>query len=177
MAGGVDLAVRFGPPDPSGLICRKLLETRVVTCAAPAYLKRRGIPKTPADVANHEALLFRDPQTGGAFTWEFHRRGRTVEAAVNGRLVTDDPSAALIACEAGQGLFQSLQLGLAPWLASGRLVQVLEEWSQERFPLYAYYPSRLLAPLKVRAFLEFVDRICVDALPNLDAALGAPSAQ
>jgi DNA-binding transcriptional LysR family regulator len=163
MAGGVDLAVRFGPPGPSRLIARKLLETRIVTCAAPAYLERKGIPGRPADVASHQALLFRDPQSGRPFTWEFHRRGKVTEVEVSGQLVTDDPSTALAACEAGQGLFQSFELGLAPWLTSGRLRRVLDEWSEERFPLHAYYPSRRLVPLKVRAFLEFVERICRDA--------------
>jgi DNA-binding transcriptional LysR family regulator len=160
MAGGVDLALRFGPTVPSGLIARKLLETRVVTCAAPAYLQRHGIPKVPADVANHHALLFRDPQTGRPFAWEFHRRDKVVTVDVAGQLVTDDPSVALAACEAGQGLFQSLELGLAPWLAKNKLVQVLPHWAGERFPLYAYYPSRRLVPLKVRAFLDFIDRVC-----------------
>ena len=160
MADGVDLAVRFGPPDSSSLIARKLLETRIVTCAAPAYLERRGIPKKPADVTSHETILFRDPQSGRPFTWEFHRQRQIVEVEVVGKLVTDDPSVALAACEAGQGLFQSLELGLTPWLASGRLVQVLADWSEERFPLYAYYPSRRLAPLKVRAFLDFLEMIC-----------------
>lgn len=160
MAGGVDLALRFGPPDPSSLVARNLLETRIVTCAAPAYLARKGTPRTPADIADHEALLFRDPQSGRPFAWEFHRRGEVIEAKVGGRLVTDDPSAALAACEAGQGLFQSFALGLGPWLASGRLVQVLADWSEERFSLYAYYPSRRLAPLKVRAFLDFIAEIC-----------------
>jgi DNA-binding transcriptional LysR family regulator len=156
MAGGIDLALRFGPPDDSALIARKLLETRIVTCAAPAYLARRGIPSSPHDVAEHEALLFRDPQSGRPFTWEFHRNGEIVHAAVSGHMVVDDPSVALALCEAGQGLFQSLELGLEPWLASGRLVRVLEDWAEETFPLYAYYPSRRLAPAKVRAFLDFI---------------------
>jgi DNA-binding transcriptional LysR family regulator len=75
----------------------------------------------------------------------------------------DDPSAALVACEAGQGLFQSFELGLARWLASGKLVQVLPEWSDERFPLYAYYPSRRQARAKLRAFLEFIHLIAANA--------------
>jgi DNA-binding transcriptional LysR family regulator len=77
--------------------------------------------------------------------------------------VMDDPSAALAACEAGQGLFQSFELGLTQWLASGKLVQVLPEWSDERFPLYAYYPSRRQAPAKLRAFLEFIHLIAANA--------------
>lgn len=156
MAGGVDVAVRFGQPDTSDLIARKLLETRVITCAAPAYLKQYGAPASPEAIANHEVLLFRDPQTGRPFGWEFHRQGEVVSPTVKGRVVMDDPSAALVACEVGQGLFQSLELGLAPWLESGRLIQVLEDWSEERFPLYALYPSRRQAPAKVRAFLDFI---------------------
>ena len=159
MSGGVDVAIRFGQPDTPGLIARKLLETRVITCAAPHYLKRHGAPERPEEVAGHEALLFRDPQSGRPFTWEFHRRGQVVSCAVSGQVVMDDPSAALAACEAGQGLFQSLELGLAPWLQSGRLVQVLKDWAEERFPLYALYPSRRQAPAKVRAFLDFVQAI------------------
>jgi DNA-binding transcriptional LysR family regulator len=163
MAGGVDLALRFGPPHTSALIARKILETRIVTCASPSYLARRGTPRVPKDVANHEALLFRDPQSGRPFNWEFHRRGVVVEVPVDGRIVMDDPSAALAACEAGQGLFQSFELGLGEWLANGRLVQVLPEWSDERFPLYAYYPSRRQAPAKLRAFLEFIQIIAANA--------------
>jgi DNA-binding transcriptional LysR family regulator len=135
------------------------LETRVITCAAPDYLERRGAPRSPEEVAGHEALLFRDPQLGRPFTWEFHRRGQVVSCAVSGQVVTDDPSAALAACEAGHGLFQSLEIGLAPWLRSGRLVQVLDDWAEELFPLYALYPSRRQAPAKVRAFLDFAQAI------------------
>jgi DNA-binding transcriptional LysR family regulator len=163
MAGGVDLALRFGPPDPSALIARKILETRIITCASPSYLARRGTPMVPKDVADHEALLFRDPQSGRPFAWEFQRRGKAVEIQVDGHVVMDDPSAALAACEAGQGLFQSFELGLAEWLRSGKLVQVLPEWSDERFPLYAYYPSRRQAPAKLRAFLEFIHGIAANA--------------
>ncbi len=153
--GGVDLAVRFGPPVGSSLISRHLLDTKVITVAAPAYLARRGFLTEPSDVAQHEAILFRDPQTGRPFTWEFHRQGAVVEKLVVGRLLFDEPSAALAACEAGAGLFQGFELGLAPWLESGRLAQVLPDWAEESFPLYAYYASRRHMPAKVRAFLNF----------------------
>lgn len=161
MLAGMDVAVRFGPPDSSALIARKLMETPVLTCASPDYLRRRGTPASPSDVSGHDTVLFRDPQTGRPFEWVFRRNGQEVAVDVAGRVVMDDPSAALAACEAGLGLFQSFELGLAPWLESGRLVRVLADWSEERFPLYAYSPSRRQAPAKVRAFLEFVAAICV----------------
>ena len=163
MMAGTDVAVRFGPAEGSSLIVRKLLETRVVTVAAPAYLAGRGTPRTPQDLRDHEAILFRDPQTGRPFGWAFVRGAESVEAQVTGRFTTDDPSAAIAACVAGQGLFQSLELGLEDWLASGALVPVLADWSDERYPLHAYHPSRHLPPAKVRAFLDFVQQIAGEA--------------
>jgi DNA-binding transcriptional LysR family regulator len=73
----------------------------------------------------------------------------------------DDPSVAVSTCLAGQGAFQSLAIGLTPFLARGELVQVLPDWSEELYPLYAYHPSRHLPPAKVRAFLDFIQEIAV----------------
>jgi DNA-binding transcriptional LysR family regulator len=159
MMTGVDVAVRFGPADGASLIARKLLETRVVTCAAPSYLDQYGTLRTPYDMLHHEALLFRDPQTGRPFGWAFSRDGETIDVDVRGRMTTDDPSAAVEACVAGYGLFQSLALGLDPWLRRGDLVPVLGDWSEELYPLYAYHPSRHLPPAKVRAFLDFIQEV------------------
>jgi DNA-binding transcriptional LysR family regulator len=161
MMTGVDVAVRFGPPDSSSLIARKLLETSILTCAAPSYLEQHGEPTTPHDLVHHELLLFRDPQTGRAFPWEFHRGGKIIQINATGRLMMDDPSAAVAACVAGQGVFQKLAIGLQPLLSTGKLVQILSRWSDERYPLYAYHPSRHLPPAKVRAFLDFVQEIAV----------------
>ena len=163
MMTGADIAVRFGPPEASSLIARKLLETRVLTLAAPAYLERHGKPKKPRDLARHECLLFRDPQTGRPFPWEFRKRGEVEEIEVSGKVVTDDPSVAIAACVAGQGIFQSLAIGLDPWLASGQLVKILPDWSDELYPLYACHPSRHLPPAKVRAFVDFVQEIAGEA--------------
>jgi DNA-binding transcriptional LysR family regulator len=159
MMTGVDVGVRFGPAGGTSLVARKILETRVLTCAAPTYLARRGMPATPHDLVDHETILFRDPQTGLPFTWGFGRKGDEFEVDVRGRVMTDDPSTATEACLAGQGIFQSLELGLRRWLDCGELVQILADWSDEMWPLYAYHPSRHLPPAKVRAFLDFVQEV------------------
>jgi DNA-binding transcriptional LysR family regulator len=156
IAEGFDAAVRFGEPEPSGLIARKLLETRILTCAAPAYLARHGVPTHPRDLDGHECLMFRDPVTGRPFDWEFRRGAEVVSIKASGRLVVNDLATKLALCMGGNGIAQSIELGLAPLLDSGALVQVLADWAEERFPLYAYYPSRHLPPAKVRAFLDFV---------------------
>jgi len=159
MMVGVDVSIRFGPPEGAALIARKILQTRVITCASPAYLERRGLPASPHDLIDHEAVLFRDPQTGRAFAWEFGQGEEAFVVDMHGRMTTDDPSVAIEACLAGQGIFQSLALGLETWLERGDLVQVLAGWCHEYYPLYAYHPSRHLPPAKVRAFIDFVTEI------------------
>jgi DNA-binding transcriptional LysR family regulator len=153
---GFDAAVRFGEPEPSSLIVRKLMETRILTCAAPSYLAKHGTPEHPRDLEQHECLMFRDPVTGRPFPWEFRRGGEVIRVKVGGRLVVNDLATKLNACAAGHGISQSLALGLDPLLECGELVQILPDWAEERFPLYAYYPSRHLPPAKVRAFVDFV---------------------
>ncbi len=153
---GIDVALRFGEPEPSALIARKLLETHILTCAAPSYLARRGELRQPFDLERHECLLSRNPVTGRPFPWEFHRAGKVLEVKVTGRLVLNELGTKLAACIAGQGVAQTFALGLDALLKSGELVQVLPDWAEERFPLYVYYPSRHLPPAKVRAFIDFV---------------------
>jgi DNA-binding transcriptional LysR family regulator len=153
---GFDVAVRFGEPEPSALISRKLLETRILTCAAPAYLARHGWPQRPTDLERHECLLFRDPATGRPFSWEFRNGSEVVQVKVTGQLLLNDLATKLSACVAGHGIAQSFEFGLDTLLATGELVQILPDWAEERFPLYSYYPSRHLPPAKVRAFLDFI---------------------
>jgi DNA-binding transcriptional LysR family regulator len=156
IADGFDAAVRFGEPGLSGLVARKLLETRILTCAAPGYLARHGAPEHPRDLERHDCLMFRDPVTGRPFEWEFRRGGEVVAIKARGRLVVNDLATKMALCAGGNGIAQTIELGLAPMLESGALVQVLPDWAEERFPLYAYYPSRHLPPAKVRAFVDFV---------------------
>jgi DNA-binding transcriptional LysR family regulator len=155
---GFDAAIRFGDPEPSSLIARRLLQVRVLTCASPAYLERHGRPRKPSDLElkNHECLLFRDPATGYPYPWEFHRGAERVSVAVTSRLTVNDAVTHLGACIAGQGLAQLIDVGLQPYLKSGQLVHVLPRWSDELFPLYAYYPSRHFVPARLRAFLDFL---------------------
>jgi len=142
MMSGADVAVRFGPPDESSLIARKLLDVPVLTCAAPGYLDRHGIPATPHDLMHHDCILFRDPQTGRPFTWEFH--GITGPSRSRRR---GGWSWTILRCRRGlsrgASIFQSLAIGLDEWLESGALTTILAEWP----------------PAKVRAFLDFVQRI------------------
>ena len=155
---GFDAAVRFGEPEPSGLVTRKLLETRVLTTASPSYLARHGRPRHPGELATrrHECLLFRDPATGRPFGWEFHRAGEVLTVKVSGRLLLNDGATAVSACIAGLGVAQPMALGLGEALSDGRLVELFPDWDGEQFPLHVYHLSRHLPPAKVRAFVDFI---------------------
>lgn len=155
---GFDLALRFGEPRSSSLVARKLLDTAVVTVAAPSYLARHGRPATPQDLANagHRCLEFRNPESGRPFPWEFHRKRKTLVVETNGRLTVNDPSALLNACVAGTGIAQMLLLVAEPLIQDGRLVNLFPDWPDERFPLYAYHPSRHRMPTRTRVFLDFI---------------------
>ncbi len=156
---GFDLAIQFGEPKASTLVARKLLDTAVVTVAAPAYLARRGRPARPEDLAAggaHRVIEFRNPETGRPFGWEFHRKRRHLAIDTRGSFTVNDPSAQVQACLAGIGVAQMLAIAAEPMIAAGQLVNLFPDWADERFPLHAYYPSRRHLPARTRAFLDFV---------------------
>jgi DNA-binding transcriptional LysR family regulator len=155
---GFDLALRFGEPRSSSLVARKLLDTPVVTVAAPSYLARWGRPAEPRELALgvHRCLEFRNPETGRPYPWEFHRKRKKQIVETNARLTVNDPSALLNACLAGTGIAQMLLLGAEPLIQEGRLVNLFPDWPDERFPLYEYHPSRHHMPAKTRVFLDFI---------------------
>jgi len=155
---GFDAAIRFGEPEPSSLIVRRLLQVRVLTCASPSYIQRRGRPATPHELQtkNHECLLFRDSATGRPFPWEFHRGKQRITVPVKGQLVLNDAITQLDACMAGCGVAQVFDLDMDHLLKSGRLITLFPNWSDELFSLYLYHTSRRNVPLKLRTFIEFI---------------------
>ncbi|CAN7585489.1 LysR family transcriptional regulator [Caballeronia sp. LjRoot29] len=171
VADGFDLAVRFGQPRESTLIARKLLETRVITVASPAYIKKHGRPFAPVDLERepHTCIQFRNPETGRPFQWEFHRGKKKILVAARGRLTANDVGTMHGVCLAGHGIAQVLALGTEQLLASGRLIDLFPDWPDETFPLYAAYPSRHHVPAKVRAFFDFIVSLTGTPIENLTA--------
>jgi DNA-binding transcriptional LysR family regulator len=165
VADGFDAALRFGEPEPSSLVARRLLDTRVLTCAAPAYLARRGRPAHPRELADarHECIHFLDPVNGRPFQWEFHRGRQKIRVAVSGRLTVNNVGTMLGACAAGHGVAQLLALGTEDLFKRGKLVELFPDWPDERFPLYMFYLSRHVPPAKLRAFVDFVVRSVADS--------------
>ena len=157
---GFDLALRFGHPKPSTLVARKLFDSRIITVAAPPYLKRHGRPATPQDLENgHVCILFREPESGRPFSWEFHRGRKKIELHPTGQLTLNDAGTLWSTCLAGYGITQMMALGSEGFLADGSMVDLFPDWPDERYPLYALYPSRHHVPAKTRAFLDFLVEI------------------
>lgn len=159
VADGFDLGIHFGEPERSALICRVLTRTRVLTCAAPSYVARHGLPTHPREIEGRSCILMRDPATGRAYGWEFKRGGETVSVTASGRLLVNDTGSLLGACLSGYGIAQPLEIYCRPLLDHGRLVQLLPDWSDETFPLYVYHHSPKLISTKAKAFLAFVAEI------------------
>jgi DNA-binding transcriptional LysR family regulator len=160
---GIDLAIRFGQPRLATLVSRKLIEAPILTLASPHYLKKYGKPKHPADVSQHRCLQFLDPYTGRPFDWAFIRGEETIEVPTSGPLTFTDPKSMLEECVAGTGIAQIIGWGIKELLASGALIDLFPAWHGERFPLFAFHPSRRHPPAKVRAFVEF----CVEVVQRL----------
>ena len=155
VADGFDLALRFGEPPVGSFVARKLIETRVLTVASPAYIKSHGRPRHPKDIETCDCIDFYDAANARPYGWELRRKKEVIPLRVKGRLLVSDSGTMIGACEAGAGIAQVLELGCKHLLDNGRLVELFPEWSDERFPLYAIYPSRLHRAAKVRVFIEF----------------------
>ena len=162
---GIDVAVRFGQQPSSAMSSRRMLETRVMTVAAPAYLKKHGRPKHPRHLVEHDCIQYIDPHRGKPFPWEFHREKEILKVPASGYLTLSDVDTMVGACIAGAGIAQVLALGVGPLLESGALVDLFPDWSGETFPLYIIRPSRRLPPAAVQAFMDFCIEIC-DQLPR-----------
>ena len=155
---GFDVAIHVGNPPVSSLVVRKLWATRIVTVAAPSYFKRHKNPATPQDLLTDKHVLidYRDPETGRPFEWEFHRGRRVVKVPTNGHIIVSDIITLHNLCLAGYGIVQVMENAVSRLLKQGKLIDLFPDWPDERFPLYAVYPSRKHLPAKTRAFLDFV---------------------
>lgn len=153
LAEGFDLAVRIGELADSSMIARKLASADRFVCASPAYLKARGTPQRPEDLAQHECLLYAYHSV--PTTWNFQGKGREAAVEVKGSLVSNHAGMIVEAACQGLGLVYCPIFFTAPGLRQGRLVRVLPEW---KFPLSvcAIYPNARHVPAKVRLFVDFL---------------------
>ncbi|MBS1023158.1 LysR family transcriptional regulator [Gluconobacter cerinus] len=115
---------------------------RMAAVASPSYLSGKTIPTTPYDLARHNCINLRLPTSGGLYAWEFERGGKEIKFKANGQLVFNDINLIVEAAVAGHGIAFMLEDHVKDHLASGALVQILEEWCDPFDGYYLYYPSR-----------------------------------
>ncbi len=150
---GIDLALRIGPLESSGLVARRLGEVRRVTLASPAYLQARGTPATPEELAQHELIL--GTAVRGLAEWRYRADGREHIVRFTPRLQLNDVEGVLNAARAGFGIARALSYQAAPDLQAGSLVPLLGAYEGETLPVNLVFPSaRHMAP-RLRAFVDF----------------------
>ncbi|MCW5632734.1 MAG: LysR family transcriptional regulator [Rubrivivax sp.] len=155
VAGGFDLAIRIGALGGSGsVVARRLASASGVLCASPAYLARRGTPRAPADLLEHETLLYAYGANPGE--WRLDSPAGPASVAVAPRLTSNNSLALREAALAGAGVLRVPTFVVAADLHSGRLVRVLPEWRAPGLDVHAVFPERAYVPLKARAFVEFL---------------------
>lgn len=149
---GVDVAIRIGRLSDSTLVARRLAPIRRAVLASPAYLDANGIPRTPADLAQHNCLVYLSG--GSRQDWTFAEGTPQETARVSGALLSDSYDVLRQAALAGVGLVWLSTFVVASELKSGALVPVLTDYETPDLGVFALYPAtRHLSP-KVRAFID-----------------------
>ncbi|ARP80966.1 LysR family transcriptional regulator [Bordetella genomosp. 8] len=156
-----DCAVRIGDLDDSDMVAIRLADNRRVVVAAPAYLERQGIPRTPADLATHHCLSFGN-QGNQSRGWLFRVNDQLTPFRVGGRLECSDGSVLHQWTLAGYGLAWRSMWEVQQDLASGRLKTVLDEYCAPPNGIYAMFPERKHMPARVRAFVAMLRQAYAD---------------
>jgi DNA-binding transcriptional LysR family regulator len=159
---GFDLAVRIANLPDSSLVSRHVGEVSRLLVASPAYLAKRGIPKTPDDLLHHTIIAL--PALMPNREWRYSKAGKTVRLSLPVRLEINDAHACIDAAEQGKGVTFALSYMVRNAIRDGRLVPLLSTFSQSPVPVNFVYAQRRLVMPKVRAFIDF-------AAPKLTAAL------
>ncbi|NKK72819.1 LysR family transcriptional regulator [Rhizobium leguminosarum bv. viciae] len=153
VAEKTDVAIRMGNLPDSGLIARKLGQSRRVVCASPDYLKRRGSPQTPADLEQHDCLTFNFRRARPS--WPFRWDGQEVAQPVKGSIVVNNGETMKQIVLAGAGIARVGLFHVADEIAAGRLIPLLEDFNPGDLELvHAVYVGGGPLPHRVRAFIE-----------------------
>jgi len=157
VARRLDAGVRLGESLAKDVVAVAISgPQRLVVIASPAYVKARGTPKSPRDLRDHRCINQRLLAAGSLYKWEFARGREKMEVAVEGPLVFDDGGMVLEAVLAGIGLGYVMEERALPYLQTGRLVRVLDDWTPPFPGFYLYYPGRKQASAALSAFIDAI---------------------
>ncbi|OJH35478.1 LysR family transcriptional regulator [Cystobacter ferrugineus] len=162
---GFDLAIRIGALGDSSLVARRIANNRRVLCASPAYLRRRGTPRVPSELAAHDCLLLFGAK-GRQDTWNLlDASGRGIDVRVRGRLESNFGELLRDAAVAGEGIAIHSIWHIADDLRAGRLRVVLPGYTLPETGIHAVMPQRRMVPPRVRAFIDFLAERLGDSPP------------
>jgi DNA-binding transcriptional LysR family regulator len=169
----IDVAVRIGLLDDSTLVAIRLADNQRVVVASPSYLAARGTPGHPDDLANHACLTLgsRGSQARG---WLFTVEGRVVPVRTSGPMACSDGAVLHDWALAGHGLAWRSMWEVAPELAAGRLVTVLDAYRAPDNAIHALFPQRRHLPLRVRMFIDHLKH-SYGSTAYWNAAAGVPA--
>lgn len=156
VGSGFDLGIRVGALGDSGLVARQLAVNRRVLCASPDYLRQHDMPRTPADLAEHDCLLLVGSQ-GRQDVWRFgDGKGGEIAQRVGGRFESNQGELLRDAVVAGLGIALHSIWHVHEELRTGCLQVVLPDYPLAATGIHAVMPQRRLVPPRVRAFVEFL---------------------
>lgn len=156
VAGGFDAGIRVGERLQKDMVAVRLTpDVKLLAVASPAYLARRGEPETPADLHRHACINWRFPGSGRIARWAFEKKGRKIDAIVDGPVIANHQDIVVPAALQGLGILYAYNDdGIDEALRGGRLRRVLVDWSLTVPGLYLYYPSRRHVQPALRAFVD-----------------------
>ena len=155
VAGGIDLAIRFGELPDQRLVARRIMSNRRLLCASPRYLERHGVPASLADLASHRCIVHRQNDEAHG-VWRLEHEGRAVSVKVQGALSSNDGDIVLGWALDGHGILVRSEWDLAKYVDSGRLRIVLPGYVQPEADLFVVYPSKRRQSARARAFVDFL---------------------
>lgn len=155
VAEGIDMSLRMGELTDSIATARKLASSRRSVLATPAYLKRCSVPQTPADLAQHQAVVYSQASSG----WIFRRGSTEISVSVHGRVRVSAAEGLRAAVLADMGVTIASDWMFAPELESSAVQRVLEAWELPSIDLWAVFPTGRLASAKARTFAAFVEKV------------------
>jgi DNA-binding transcriptional LysR family regulator len=150
---GIDVALRIAHLADSSLIAARVGAVRLVTCAAPAYLKDNGAPRTPSELIHHHCIA--SANLSATDRWAYRVDGEERLVPIRSRLTLTTAEAAIDAAVAGIGITRVLSYQAAAAIKSGRLKLILRPFELPEIPVSLVHPEARLTPPKVRAFLDF----------------------
>jgi DNA-binding transcriptional LysR family regulator len=150
---GHDVALRIGHLSDSSLIAARVGAVRLLTCAAPAYLKESGTPRSPLDLAKHQCIA--SANLSSPDRWTYLIEGKEQAVPIKSRLIVTTAEASIDAAIAGIGICRVLSYQAAASIKTGKLKPLLRGFDLPEIPVNLVHPEARLTPPKVRAFLDF----------------------